>query len=237
MNKEEPYREQAERLKRRIEKINESIEITSDELPPREQLHREKKAKVKWKLKYPVIRILVLFFILLPVIIFSAISYLNGKNGPASEPASTDSVGYETINLEKTKSEEHNNTEAGEQDLPAVEQEAEESIEPEENATDSQPVDTNEAAPEAQSTSNDSQPVSGVPDDKNSQPESPQTNNTTTNPTKAQTVIYHKVQPKETLFRLAMKYYNSQNGMETIKKANGLKSEEIYIGQVLKIPR
>jgi outer membrane biosynthesis protein TonB len=237
MNKEEPYREQAERLKRRIEKINDSIEATSDELPPREQLHREKKAKVKMKLKYPVIRILVLFFILLPVIIFSAISYLNGKNGPASEPASTDSVGYETINLEKTKSEEHDKTEPEEQDLPEVEQEAVEANEPEENATDSQPVNATEAVPEPQSTSNDIQPVSGAPADKNSQPETQPTNKTTTNPTKAQTIIYHKVQPKETLFRLAMKYYNSQKGMETIKRANGLKSEEIYIGQVLKIPR
>lgn len=238
MNREEPYREQAERLKRRIEKINESIEVSSDELPPREQLHREKKAKVKWKLKYPVIRILVLFFILLPVIIFSAISYLDGKKGPASRPASTDSVNYETINLEKTKSEEVNKTEDVEPVQADVEQENQEAEKAEENTTDSQPADTNDNAPEVQSTSNETEPVSGVPTDKNSPPPQRQTTNTaTTNPPKSQTVIYHKVQPKETLFRLAMQYYNSQKGMETIKKANGLKSEDIYVGQVLKIPR
>jgi len=81
VNKEEPYRDQAERLKKRIQKINDKVEDGNrDKLPPREQVHRQKKKKTKWKLKYPVIRLLVLSFILLPIIIFSVISYRdNGK--------------------------------------------------------------------------------------------------------------------------------------------------------------
>lgn len=44
MNSEEPYRDQAERLKQRIEKINEKMDV-KDDLPPREHIHRQKKKK------------------------------------------------------------------------------------------------------------------------------------------------------------------------------------------------
>src|SRR3954468_12877047 len=109
MNQEEPYRDQAERLKQRIQKINEKVE-ESDDLPPREQIHRQKKKKTKWKLKYPVIRLLVLCFILLPIIIFSVISYRDGgKKINLTEKTSGNSGGYETINLEKPKKLDENN--------------------------------------------------------------------------------------------------------------------------------
>lgn len=49
-------------------------------------------------------------------------------------------------------------------------------------------------------------------------------------------VAYHTVQQGETLFRIAMKYYNSQEGVEKIKQANGLGNNEISVGQTLKIP-
>lgn len=104
MNKEEPYRERAERSKKPIEKIIETTE-TIDHLPPREQLHRRKKKKIKWKLKYPLIRLLVLFFILLPIIIFSTISYLDGKNMNRVKKTTGSPAGFETINLEQSNNE------------------------------------------------------------------------------------------------------------------------------------
>ncbi|WP_160721406.1 hypothetical protein [Bacillus sp. USDA818B3_A] len=106
MNKEEPYRDQAERLKRRIQKINEKVEGNSEKLPPREQVHRHKKKKTKWKVKYPVIRLLVLCFILLPIIIFSVISYReNGVKINGTQKTSGSSVGYETIKIKKSQPE------------------------------------------------------------------------------------------------------------------------------------
>ncbi|MEH7416013.1 hypothetical protein V7266_12085 [Neobacillus drentensis] len=103
MNKEEPYRYQAERLKQRIQKINEKAVGDSDKLPPREQVHRQKKKKTKWKVKYPVIRLLVLCFILLPIIIFSVISYRDsGGKVNGTQKTSGSSAGYETVNLEKS---------------------------------------------------------------------------------------------------------------------------------------
>jgi hypothetical protein len=103
VNKEEPYRDQAERLKQRIQKINEKVDGVNEKLPPREQVHRQKKKKTKWKVKYPVIRLLVLCFILLPIIIFSVISYRDsGGKVNGTQKTSGSSVGYETINLEKS---------------------------------------------------------------------------------------------------------------------------------------
>lgn len=50
-------------------------------------------------------------------------------------------------------------------------------------------------------------------------------------------VTYHTVQPGENLFRIALKYYNSQEGVEKIRQANGLAGNEISVGQKLIIPQ
>jgi len=205
MNSEEPYRDQAERLKQRIEKINEKVDI-KDDLPPREHIHRQKKKKTKWKLKYPVIRLLVLFFILLPIIIFSVISYREGANKVNGVPKNTDdSVGYETINLETSNEEEEPKVE----DLDQSKE-----TNPEDNTT----VQPSNEGKQAETT----EPIKKATE----VPIEPQKNSTVT----------HKVKPNENLYRIALKYYHSPNGMDIIMKANNLKSKQVNAGQVLKIP-
>ena len=103
MNSEEPYREQAERTKRSIQKLTDTGEY--DQLPPRARLHRRKKNKRKRKLKYPLIRFLVLVFILLPIIIFTLISHYNGKKVQPTDKTNPSNVGYETIHLEQSNDE------------------------------------------------------------------------------------------------------------------------------------
>ncbi len=49
-------------------------------------------------------------------------------------------------------------------------------------------------------------------------------------------VTYHTVQQGENLFRIALKYYGSQAGVEKIRQANGLAGNEISVGQTLTIP-
>ncbi|MFJ7940124.1 LysM peptidoglycan-binding domain-containing protein [Peribacillus sp. NPDC096622] len=49
-------------------------------------------------------------------------------------------------------------------------------------------------------------------------------------------VVLHTVQGEETLFRISMNYYKSQEGIALIKEWNGLNGNEISKGQVLKIP-
>lgn len=209
MNKEEPFRSQAERLKRRIEKINEETIEVRDQLPPREQIHREKRKKTKWKLKYPIIRILVLFFILLPIVIFSAYSYLEEGKNNKSKKVSGDSSGYEVINFEKTETESNveNNEEEKEIETVDNESEAVETVQPVVPA--SPPVSANSKGT-----------------DKNSEPPN----------TDSVNVVYHKVKSGENLYRIGLKYYHSKAGEEIIRKANNLKGNEIYVGQVLEIP-
>lgn len=46
----------------------------------------------------------------------------------------------------------------------------------------------------------------------------------------------HVVKQGDTIYKLAIKYYNSNKGIEVIKEANHIKDNKIIIGQVLKIP-
>lgn len=241
MNKEEPYRDQAERLKQRIQKINDRVDDgDNDKLPPRERVHRQKKKKTKWKLKYPVIRLLVLCFILLPIIIFSVISYRDsGKKINGTEKTSGSSVGYETINLEKTQQDEENISEEHKE----PNQEKIDLSETEEKNTESkeaavQPVTSNHSDTSIQTAgSNKDSDNTQVPDKNSQQQTTDVKSETNTNSTEQTTkIIYHTVKQQETLFKLAIKYYKSQKGIDIIKKENKLQSENIYTGQVLKIP-
>ncbi|MCL6574398.1 MAG: LysM peptidoglycan-binding domain-containing protein [Bacillus sp. (in: Bacteria)] len=252
MNKEEPYRDQSERLKQRIQKINdkdgENNQVTEndlvekneqvlerDELPPREQIHRQKKQKTKWKLKYPVIRLLALCFILLPLIIFSVIAYRDSvKKINGSENTSGASTGVETINLETPKEEVEINSAIEEEPkensnnigLSNSDEITEEQVEVEQTETSPiviQPPNTNEVTKKQES-------------DKNNQEQKEVTKIPTNTTTETSKIIYHTVQPKETLYSLATKYYHSKTGIEIIRNANRLPNEQINIGQVLKIP-
>lgn len=53
---------------------------------------------------------------------------------------------------------------------------------------------------------------------------------------KPQTAKTHVVQPGETLYRIAINYYNSADAVEKIKSANGLTSNSISTGQALVLP-
>ena len=48
-------------------------------LPPRSEFHKEKRKKTKFRIKYPIIRLLALFFILLPVSILGITSYVDNQ--------------------------------------------------------------------------------------------------------------------------------------------------------------
>lgn len=214
MNKEEPLRDQAERLRKRIVKKEEAPNdlTAASTLPPRSNVHQQKKKRTKWKLKYPVIRLLALFFILLPIVSFSlyTINENNKNNGP--EPVIGESKGnVEAVDIENKKPEEK--VESKDTIQANQEQAAAEQIEPAE-------VESNLAV----NSSNDKAATEkGNTADKSD-----------TTETKKKTV-YHKVQDEDTLFSIAMKYYNSQSGIEKIKRENGISGNEIQVGQTLRI--
>jgi LysM repeat protein len=235
MNREDPHRDQAERLRKRIEKIN---EVTKDDnlLPPRSNLHRAKKKKTKWKLKYPMIRLLVLFFILLPITIFSIYSYLDGKKPIGSEKVNGTSEGFETINLEKPVKNEQKQADKvkqqktdGKNDLSQLNKNTANSSSGVVNGGM-----TTEQADSVEPISNSSDKSGSVQN--TAKQESSNTETSQTNNSDQVKMVYHTVQPQETIYRIAMKYYHSNTGIDTIKKANHLQNNNIKTGQVLKIP-
>lgn len=227
MNKEEPIRDQAEKLRKRMKDVDQKVDSTQDakttlsneKLPPRSRIHKQKqlKKKTKIKVKYPIIRLLGMFFILLPIVIFSIYTYNDSQKSSVSttveESKGAEAVYYTDVEEEVAEEEEKAETEeaVADENLEAEAGTVEESA----NAEQAKPSET---AQEATTT-----------------PESTTNSSTKTEPVD-QTVVYHKVQPGETVFRLAMKYYKSQSGIDIIKKANSLSSNEITVGQTLTIP-
>ncbi|MEH7157250.1 LysM peptidoglycan-binding domain-containing protein [Neobacillus drentensis] len=226
MNNEEPFRDQAERLKKRIEKINEKLD-DKENLPPREHIHRQKKKKTKWKLKYPVIRLLVLSFILLPIIIFSVISYQNGtKKVDGVQKSGDDSV--ETINLEKSNEAEETQVDNLDQSEEAIS----DTNDTEESKGQESQIETTSGSLD---NTTDNENNTTVNQNSNNEQEK-ETETTDTTEIAKNSVVTHIVKPNENLYRLAMMYYHSPKGMDIIIKANNLQSKQINTGQVLKIP-
>lgn len=231
MNHEEPYRNQAERLRQKIEKVKDGgVVITEkNELPSRTDIHRNKKNKTKLKVKFPIIRLLALFFILLPVVIISAYSVLGSKEINSSDKVSTvDRGGGYEINVEDTDVREPVGEVMDEETPPIEELEiiVDSEEEKNENASDQEITDPvkEEELDTTNKTSTDKEQI---------QIDTPNVVETTTKTN----LVYHTVQPNENLFRIAMKYYQSQSGIEIIQKANNLNGIEIMVGQVLKIPK
>jgi LysM repeat protein len=219
MNKERPYREQAEKLRQKIDmdSFEEGEVVEREELPPRSRVHLQKRKKNKWKLKYPVIRLLVLFFILLPITIFSIYSSLFERpGGDATKTGGESSGGFEVIDIERPKPVGGNEEEQDQSSEDRDEFDLWESEEKESEEVEQTSEDSSASSQETQSVSVDSL-VSG---------------------TKSGTkdIIYHKVQSGETIFRISMKYYHSKAGIDAIKSANNLSNNDIRVGQVLTIP-
>lgn len=214
MNKEEPYRDQAERLRKRISKKEESetIKDSSPELPPRSRVHYHKAKRTKVKLKYPMIRLLAVFFILLPIVSFSIYTINESKSNRSASVDRPLSGNIEAVDVK--------NDEQSERGM----EEERTGVEPDEDLTR---IEENEVGVEQESKKVEPAKVDNTLPDK----ESPNDKA----PVKEE-IIYHTVQTGETLFRISMKYYQSQSGIEIIREANGIKGNEIQLGQTLKIP-
>jgi LysM repeat protein len=227
MNKD-PFRDQADKLKQKIERVQEeTIPKKREPLPPRSELHREKKKKNKVKLKYPLISLLLLFFILMPLTVFSIYSYFDSRNEPlvvlSEENNEVEEVQYDRTDEEEDSgviSEENPEAELSDEDETKVPEKSQDSVNDAEVTKDEKKLPAAKAAevkePEKE------EPAPEASDSVPTQETNPQ-------------IIYHTVQPQETIFRIAMKYYHSQDGIEKIKQANNLPSNEIQSGQVLKI--
>ncbi|WP_071395623.1 LysM peptidoglycan-binding domain-containing protein [Bacillus tuaregi] len=222
MNKEDPYRDQVERRRQKIKPADfpEGQVVDREELPPRSRVHQQKRKKNKWKLKYPVIRLLVLFFILLPITIFSIYSAMTKDKIGDSEPVVGESTdGFEFIDIEDSKDSDveepvelkNENSDTVEEDNAAIQD-----VLGNEQASDLEQQDMIEKEAVVSNVLGESNDVSLQ--------------------THSKETVYHTVKPGETIFKISMMYYKSKSGIDTIKATNGLTSNEIRVGQVLIIP-
>ncbi|WP_053366988.1 LysM peptidoglycan-binding domain-containing protein [Bacillus sp. FJAT-27245] len=234
MKKGDPYLEQVEKHRQKIHRTKPETGEPA-KLPPRSRVHQNKKKKTRLKLKYPVIRLLVLFFVLLPLAVFAVISNLENNKSANS----TEEGGIETVNFEVNDPHEQAHEPADEGEIG------------QEQDTDEKPAgsDTPENGEEG-SGGQVSPGKSASQDGKDSSEKAPASGkdssvrggisaggeNSRKTGTSEGAVKYHTVKPGETLYRIAMMYYNSQDGIAKIRQANGIIENEIKVGQTLKIP-
>lgn len=229
MSKEDPYRDQAEKLRQRFEKVNENP-VDDSNLPPRGEMHRNRKKKTKWKLKFPIIRLLVLFFFLLLITIFSVYTYIDGKKYHRVEKASVSNQEYEAINFENNKTKNSPSKDSQVNQSPSEEATTGNDKKGVNSNGQSNPVTNQKPSvltPPAPSTTR----TNGADLDKNGKNVA-----LTAKKENSYNIIYHTVQPQETLYRISMKYFHSDAGIEIIKQANHIQDQNIETGQVLKIP-
>ncbi|MGG3913584.1 LysM peptidoglycan-binding domain-containing protein [Rossellomorea vietnamensis] len=229
----DPYRDQAAKRKVKIERVPGEPPVKKREpLPPRSELHREKHKKNKWKMKYPLISMLLLFFILLPLTVFGIYSYLDNRNGPlvvmSEDVDDVVEVRYDQSDKEQEDSEAAVAPET-EEDPPETEQQKASSNE---SASSTGEKNQQASAPPPKETEEE-KPKEQIKDEPKEPKEEPQEIEKEEPKVK---VVYHTVKPQETLYRIAMNYYHSPTGVDRIKEWNKIQDTDIQTGQVLEIP-
>ncbi|WP_456274194.1 LysM peptidoglycan-binding domain-containing protein [Bacillus sp. AK031] len=221
----DPYRAQAEKLRQKIERVEYKPEPEAEQaksLPKRSDIHQEKRKKIK----YPLIKGMLAVFVILPVLLYGLYSFLDinqAGGSAAAENGKLEEVTYETRQTEeKVKSGTNLDNEG--RDLKAAESNEKDSV-PESEAEQPQTASSKEEESGEEVNEQDivqltdqNEAVSAAEYDEKVQ------------------VIEHIVKPQETLFRIAMNYYNSQSGIEKIKEWNNLANHDLEAGQVIKIP-
>lgn len=208
----------------KIDEHRKPIQINDEEKPNTRTSRRSnnvapKKTKQKTNLMLPI---LFFFFILIPV---SILIYVFAFYEPNSN---------ETTVLENSQFKFEQNKEDTESDSTTENkdtQNQEETTEPKEKPVEE---DTSKLAEPKEEKPAEEQPKEDTPaveQPKEDIPAVEQPKEVT--PQIAKT---HVVQPGETLYRIAMNYYNSADAVEKIKSANGLTSNSISTGQALVLP-
>lgn len=239
MNREDPYRRLTDETKQRIQLSYQKRSTASSEkstgLPPRSEVHGEKRRKTKNKVGYPLIRLLAIFFILLPITIFATYSYRDKDVPVKTDPV--DKGDHEQISIEDATVSEKLSSKEKKMQADAEEND-------DDGVTGNQGEDEADISTDEKQNEQVEEIKPALPPQDQTQPTQPakQTAPPQTQQVEPQKVTYnkpikHKVQANETLFRISMQYYKSQDGIEKIKQANNLKSDEIQEGQVLIIPQ
>ena len=207
--------DQAEILRKRMEEN----QLESSGLPPRSEVHRNKDKKVKFRFRFPLIRLLALSFIIIVCIVASYNlwkDHVQLTNASETENGAINDSNIDVIEMKGVGEEGAESVEKVDKDVGKVDEKVDEKVEEVQDQIEvAQPTETQvkEATP--------------VQDTATEQANTNQTGK----------VLHHKVKAGETLYRISMKYYKSRAGEEIIKKTNGLDANgTVMTGQILKIP-
>jgi len=222
----ESINDQAKQLRTEVTTAQETLPFNTSSLPSRKEVHGKKKQKMKLKMKFPLVKLLALFFILLPITVLAIYTSLSKDNSTevvnSNQSSYSEVKGFESYNkedskvvVETTKKEEKEEVDTSKEEAPVNQEEIEPVVE---EQPKEEPVveETKETTPTPTTTETETK--------------------TETQNTGGTKVIQHTVKANETIFRIAMTYFSSQEGIEIIKQYNGLSGNEIRVGQVLQIP-
>jgi nucleoid-associated protein YgaU len=244
VQKNEKENDQAGELRSRIER-----QKAKSALPKRSKVHQNKKKKSKVKIKFPMIQLLALFFILLPIGFYTLYTYLQDRPVPVTksdqvvlkeedkESIPTTATAEDLKEKESAKAEAEKKKEEAEAKAKA-QQEAEEKAKAKQEAEEKAKVQREaEAKAKAQQEAAEKAKAQQEAEEKAKKAAAEKKNVQAAKPDKeGYKVVLHTVQGEETLFRISMNYYKSQEGIALIREWNGLNGNEISKGQVLKIP-
>ncbi|MDO7488254.1 LysM peptidoglycan-binding domain-containing protein [Peribacillus frigoritolerans] len=215
------------------------------------------------KIKLPMIQLLALFFILLPIGFYSLYTYLQDRPLPVNEsdqvvlkeedkesiPTTATAEGLKEkesakaeAEKEKEEAEEKAKAQQEAEEKAKAQQEAEEKAKAQQEAEEKAKAQQEaEEKAKAQQEAEEKAKAQQIADEKAkkaaAEKKKAAENVQAAKPDKeGYKVVLHTVQGEETLFRISMNYYKSQEGIALIKEWNGLNGNEISKGQVLKIP-
>ncbi|WP_433958627.1 LysM peptidoglycan-binding domain-containing protein [Cytobacillus horneckiae] len=266
MNKEAPFREKAVSHRQRIHKKQDSKEQQADFNEPekvvagrsRTSIQREKRQKNKRKSEYPVIRLLAAFFITLPIVTLSVYYFfLPGASSNSETAPDFETVGFsgnngtteanavvdDEDNEEEKKAKEQAEKEKAQKEQEQIEKEQKEQEQKEKELKEKEQKEKEQkekeqkAKEEAKKLEEEKKKQAAAEKEQREKEEKEkQKQQEQQQQESKEKVVYHTVKQEETMYRIAMTYYQSQNGIEKIKRANNLQSNEIHVGQVLTIP-
>ncbi|MCU6601786.1 LysM peptidoglycan-binding domain-containing protein [Peribacillus frigoritolerans] len=256
VQKNEKENDQAGELRSRIER-----QKAKSSLPKRSKVHHNKKKKSKVKIKLPMIQLLALFFILLPIGFYSLYTYFQDRPLPVTksdqvvlkeedkESIPTTATSEDLKEKESAKAEAEKEKEEAEAMAKAkAQQEAKEKAKAQQEAEEKAKVQREaeakakaqqeaEEKAKAQQEAEEKAKAQQEAEEKAKKAAAEKKNVQAAKSDKEEyKVVLHTVQGEETLFRISMNYYKSQEGIALIREWNGLNGNEISKGQVLKIP-
>ena len=219
-----------ETLTEELSELDGSDEFSTAHLPSRKEIHGKKKQKTKVKIKFPFVKMLALFFVIILGTVWVVATQMTKDSDSAKSSSEKDSEYEESIGEISGFDDEE---EVKENEEVADKEEAAEEIKDADTESEQQEVAEEES--ETEETKVTTTETAGTADSKEQQITNSK-EQTESVPAANNGVTQHVVQSNENLFRIALKYYSSAEGVEIIKQYNGLSSNEITVGQVLKIP-